>query len=80
MMHSRPQYQHSVVARPPALLRRAGSFDGARSTLSSRAMSESSADAHRHLLSPGRIGGLALRNRIVLTPMGTNPANKPPTS
>ena len=25
-----------------------------------------------HLLSPGRIGGLHLRNRIVLTPMGTN--------
>jgi len=25
-----------------------------------------------HLLSPGRIGGLALRNRIALTPMGTN--------
>ncbi|MDE0952246.1 MAG: FAD-dependent oxidoreductase [Halioglobus sp.] len=27
---------------------------------------------HPHLLSPGRIGGLALRNRIVLAAMGTN--------
>jgi 2,4-dienoyl-CoA reductase-like NADH-dependent reductase (Old Yellow Enzyme family) len=25
-----------------------------------------------HLLSPGRLGSLALRNRIVMTPMGTN--------
>jgi 2,4-dienoyl-CoA reductase (NADPH2) len=25
-----------------------------------------------HLLSPGRIGGVALRNRILMTPMGTN--------
>ncbi len=29
-------------------------------------------DGHPHLLSPGRIGSLALRNRICLSPMGTN--------
>jgi len=27
---------------------------------------------HAHLLSPGRIGALALKNRILMTPMGTN--------
>ncbi len=27
---------------------------------------------YRHLLSPGRIGAMALRNRIAMTPMGTN--------
>ncbi len=30
------------------------------------------APAFPHLLSPGRIGGLEIRNRLVLTPMGTN--------
>ncbi len=32
----------------------------------------SDASAYRHLLSPGRIGRLELRNRIVMTPMGSN--------
>ena len=27
---------------------------------------------HTHLLSPGRIGGMALRNRIAMAAMGTN--------
>lgn len=27
---------------------------------------------YSHLLSPGRIGGLSLRNRIVMSPMGSN--------
>jgi 2,4-dienoyl-CoA reductase (NADPH2) len=31
-----------------------------------------SPDAYAHLFSPGRIGALALRNRILMTPMGTN--------
>lgn len=29
-------------------------------------------DAYAHLLSPGRIGPMSLRNRIAMTPMGTN--------
>jgi 2,4-dienoyl-CoA reductase (NADPH2) len=28
--------------------------------------------SYQHLLSPGRIGSLALRNRIIMTPMGSN--------
>jgi len=32
----------------------------------------SDASAYRHLLSSGRIGSLELRNRIVMTPMGSN--------
>jgi 2,4-dienoyl-CoA reductase-like NADH-dependent reductase (Old Yellow Enzyme family)/thioredoxin reductase len=32
----------------------------------------SSVHRYAHLLSPGRIGSLTLRNRILLTPMGTN--------
>ena len=28
--------------------------------------------SYQHLLSPGSIGGLQLRNRIIMTPMGTN--------
>src|ERR1700683_1599290 len=28
--------------------------------------------SYHHLLSTGRIGGLALRNRIIMTPMGSN--------
>jgi 2,4-dienoyl-CoA reductase (NADPH2) len=31
-----------------------------------------SPDAYPHLLSPGRIGALELKNRILMTPMGTN--------
>ena len=30
----------------------------------------------RHLLSPGRIGAMALRNRIFMTPMGSNLADE----
>lgn len=32
--------------------------------------------AYRHLLSPGRIGRMALRNRIFMTPMGSNLADE----
>jgi 2,4-dienoyl-CoA reductase-like NADH-dependent reductase (Old Yellow Enzyme family)/thioredoxin reductase len=32
------------------------------------------ADLYRHLLSPGRIGSMTLRNRIVMTAMGSNQA------
>ena len=30
---------------------------------------------HAHILSPGRIGSLELRNRIFMTPMGSNTAD-----
>jgi 2,4-dienoyl-CoA reductase (NADPH2) len=32
----------------------------------------SAAQRYAHLLAPGRIGGIELRNRILMTPMGTN--------
>ena len=31
--------------------------------------------AFEHLMSPGRIGGMELRNRIFMTPMGSNTAD-----
>ena len=33
---------------------------------------DATVDRYRHLLSPGRIGTLELRNRIVMCPMGDN--------
>ncbi|GLV22812.1 hypothetical protein TomMM35A_26570 [Sphingobium sp. TomMM35A] len=32
--------------------------------------------AYRHLLAPGRIGAMPLRNRIFMTPMGSNLADE----
>ena len=34
------------------------------------------ANRYKHLLSPGRIGMLQLRNRIFMTPMGSNLADE----
>lgn len=39
-------------------------------------MSSTSKTRHRHLLSPGRINGMELRNRIFFSPMGSNLAEE----
>ncbi|MEW5784930.1 MAG: FAD-dependent oxidoreductase [Bacillota bacterium] len=40
-----------------------------------KSMESGGAGRYRHLLAPGKIGGMELRNRVVMPPMGTNYAD-----